>query len=67
MPGLDKYRITAIKKVVDDNRLSKDQLKAAVKVLIEKCKIYSGGCVKRGRNSEAAYYTNLAEAYRKRF
>jgi len=67
MPGLDKYRIYAIKKVIDDNRLSKDQLKAAGNVLIEKCKIYSGGCVKRGRNSEAAYYTNLAEAYRKRF
>ena len=64
MPGLDKYRISAIKKIIDDNRLSKDQLKAAVNVLIEKCKIYSGGCLKRGRNSDAAYYTDLAEAYR---
>lgn len=66
MPGLDKYRITAIKKVIDDDRLSNDQLKAAVTALIEKCKIYAGGCLKRGRESEAAHYTDLAEAYRKR-
>ena len=66
MPGLDKYRITAIKKVIDNNRLSSDQLKAAVAALIEKCNIYSGGCLKRGRKSEAAYYTDLADEYRQR-
>jgi len=64
-PGLDKYRIYAIKKIIDENKLSKNQLTAAVKVLVEKCNIYSGGCLKRGRNSESTYYTDIVEAYKK--
>ena len=61
---LESLNSAAIKKAIDDNRLSKDQLKAAVNGLIEKCRIYSGGCLKRGRASEAAYYADLADAYR---
>jgi glycosyltransferase involved in cell wall biosynthesis len=56
MPGLDKYRIHAIKKILQSNILSHAQSQAAQQTLKEKCRIYADGCIKRGRNKEAAYY-----------
>ncbi len=60
MPGLDKYRIKALKKIIDGKLLSKKQEKNAVKILKEKCLIYAGGCKKRNRTKEAEFYTDLA-------
>jgi len=60
-PGLDKYRIQAIKKIIESNALSTKQYRAAVKILKEKCHIYANGCLKRGRKDEALLYTNLAK------
>jgi glycosyltransferase involved in cell wall biosynthesis len=62
-PGLDKFRIESLRKIVACNLLSKTQYQAAVKTLKEKCKIYAAGCLKRGREDEAQYYTKLAETY----
>jgi len=62
-PGLDKYRIQAIKKIIEGNMLSIKQYRAAVKILKEKCYIYANGCLKRNRKDEALLYTNLAESY----
>ncbi len=61
--GLDKFRIKAIKKIIESNLLSKTQYKAAVKTLKEKCTIYASGCRKRGRKEEALYYTKLSDSY----
>ncbi|MBW2201180.1 MAG: glycosyltransferase family 2 protein [Deltaproteobacteria bacterium] len=58
-PGLDKFRIQAIKKLLDSNLLSMEQQGHAVKALKEKCAIYASGCLKRSRLDEAEYYTNL--------
>jgi len=63
MPGLDKYRIRSIKKVIESNLLSTAQYHAAVKVLQMKCAIYAAGCIKRGKKNEAAHYKALAENY----
>ena len=62
MPGLDKYRIKALKKIIDGKLLSKKQKKKAVTVLKEKCLIYAGGCKKRNRIKEADFYIDLANA-----
>ena len=62
-PGLDKFRIESLKKIVSSDLLSGNQYKAAVKTLKEKCKIYASGCLKRGREGEALYYTSLSERY----
>ena len=43
-PGLDKFRIQALKKIIDSGQLSKIQCQAAGRVLKEKCTIYAGGC-----------------------
>jgi len=61
--GLDKYRIQALKKIIDSGELSKSQLRSAVETLKEKCAIYAGGCRKRGKEREAHYYEILAEKY----
>ena len=62
-PGLDKFRIESLKKIVSSDLLSGNQYKAAVKTLKEKCKIYASGCLKRGREGEALYYMSLSERY----
>lgn len=62
-PGLDKYRIQAIKKIIESNILSTKQYRLAVKTLKEKCYIYANGCLKRNRKDEALLYTNLAKQY----
>ena len=60
-PGLDKYRIFAIRKLLDKHCLNDAQHEAAVKMLKEKCRIYAIGCRKHGREDEAAYYETLYE------
>ena len=62
-PGLDKFRIKAIKKVIESGLLSAAQYQTAVETLKEKCDIYASGCRKRGRIGEAAYYESLAKRY----
>jgi len=60
-PALDKYRIKALKKILDRNVLSEKQHRAAIKVLQDKCTVYAAGCQKRGRTEEAGFYRQLAE------
>jgi GT2 family glycosyltransferase len=62
-PGLDKYRIKAIIKIIKSHLLSKRQHRAAVRTLKEKCAIYASGCRKRGRVDEAEHYEALAKRY----
>ncbi len=65
-PGLDKYRILALKRIIQSKTLSDPQHIAAVAMLKEKCAIYAGGCLKRGKVNEAAIYTALSDQYWKR-
>lgn len=60
-PGLDKYRIYSIKKLLDNGILTKEQQRIATGMLKEKCLIYATGCLKRKRKKEAQYYMNLAK------
>ena len=63
-PGLDRFRIQALKKIIEGGQLTASQFRAAVCTLKDKCAIYAGGCRKRGRMAEAASYEALAERYR---
>lgn len=65
-PGLDRYRVAALKKLIDTGRLSDTQVKKAVDMLQAKCAVYAAGCRKRGRRSEAQRYEQLAADYRPR-
>jgi len=59
-PGLDKFRIQALKKVIESGQLDEDSYQAAVRTLQEKCTIFAGGCRKRGKDDEAQYYEELS-------
>ena len=61
--GLDKYRIQSLVKIIDSDLLSPQQYQAALITLKQKCKVYAGGCRKRGREEEAKYFHQLAEKY----
>jgi glycosyltransferase involved in cell wall biosynthesis len=62
-PGLDRYRIRALEKIIAGDRLTAAQKAAAVATLKRKCTIYAGGCRKRNRLSEARHYERLARAH----
>ena len=61
-PGLDRFRIQSLAKIIESGRLTEAQHRAAVSTLIDKCTIYAGGCRKRGREAEAKFYEALAES-----
>lgn len=64
MPGLDRYRIRALVKILRQGCLSPPQKAAALATLTEKCLLYAGGCRKRGREDEAAYYLSLPRRFK---
>jgi len=59
-PGLDKYRIHSLVKILESDLLSPEQRTAALKVLMKKTAIYLKGCMRRGRKEESLHYTRLA-------
>jgi glycosyltransferase involved in cell wall biosynthesis len=59
-PGLDRYRIQSLTKIIASGNLTEDQRRAAIKTLQTKCMIYAIGCRKRGRPGEAARYEKIA-------
>ena len=63
-PGLDQFRIKALKKVIESGQLEQKSYRAAVRTLQEKCTIFAGGCRKRGKDAEAQYFEELAGKYR---
>jgi glycosyltransferase involved in cell wall biosynthesis len=64
-PGLDKFRIQALKKIIESGQLEPDLYRAALRTLLEKCTIFAGGCRKRGKDAEARYYEELAGKYKR--
>jgi len=62
-PGLDKYRIIALKKNLEIGNLTSSQYRKTVDKLKEKCRVYSDGCIKRGKEEEGNYFKNLAERF----
>jgi len=62
-PGLDRFRIRALEKIIAGGALTPDQRRAAAAMLRRKCAIYAGGCRKRGRRAEAETYERLAARF----
>jgi len=59
--GMDRFRIRAIRKLMEEGILNRDQQQAAMKELSLKCRIYGKGCIKRGKQDEGAAYLKLAQ------
>ena len=59
--GLDRWRIQALVKLLQEPGLPEPYRKAAELTLARKCVIYAQGCEKRGKFQEAGCYRNLIE------
>ncbi|MBU4304432.1 MAG: glycosyltransferase [Candidatus Omnitrophica bacterium] len=62
-PCMDKFRIYAIKKILDSAALAPEQRKAAVRELARKCLIYIKGAEKRYKHKEIEYYKDIISTY----
>ena len=58
-PGLDRYRIQSLSKLLGSGILSSRQARAAAAMLQEKSRIYAAGCRKRGKLEEAEHYETI--------
>ncbi len=58
---MDKYRITALLKVLGSGFLSEPQRLSTLDELRRKCVVVGKGAEKRGKTEDACYYLNLAE------
>ncbi len=59
--GLDRWRIAALRKILQEPKLPRHYRVGAARTLAEKCRIYAQGCEKRGKVEEARYYRNLSK------
>jgi len=61
--GMDRFRISALQKIIDAGQLSDQNRLAAVNMLLKKAGVYLNGVIKRGKTEEADYYRQLIERY----
>ncbi len=61
--GMDRFRILAIDKVLEEGVLGDADRAAAVETLLAKAAVYLNGAEKRGTPEEAAHYEALREKY----
>jgi len=61
--SLDRFRILALIKLLQQELLSADQQQQTRTALASKCRIYSIGCRKHGRNEEALWAEQMAQAF----
>lgn len=61
IPALDRFRILALAKLLQREPLSPNQQEQVLEALDRKCRIYSEGCRKRGRQAEAEAFGILPE------
>ena len=63
--GMDRFRIDSMIKLIKSGLLNEAQLKAAIRELSVKCRIYGNGCLKRGREQEGKDYLLIPEKFKK--
>jgi len=61
--GMDRFRVVALKKLLDQNSLDKEKLKLTRSVFLEKCSILIKGFEKRGKKEEESFYRELVNKY----
>lgn len=62
--GMDRFRVQALRKIIDSQILDHDDRLAATDMLIKKASILEGGARKRGKDETANYYQDLQMRYR---
>jgi len=62
--SLDRYRIISLEKTLRQEPLSNEQRRLTAGQLVEKCRIYSLGCRKHGKDEEALWAEKMARVYK---
>jgi glycosyltransferase involved in cell wall biosynthesis len=63
-PGIDRYRVRALEKLLQSGRLSPEQREWTWGALRDKCRVYGNGCLKRGKKEEGKAILTLPERYK---
>jgi glycosyltransferase involved in cell wall biosynthesis len=63
-PGIDRYRIMALGKLLRSGSLSPEQREWTWAALRDKCRVYGAGCLKRGKKEEGRAILTLPEGYK---
>lgn len=61
--GMDRYRIHALRRLLESDLLTSEQRSITVLELQKKCNVYGRGCIKHGRVEEGAEYLSLATRF----
>jgi len=61
--GMDRWRVYALEKLLQEDRMNEEQKGWVVAMLIEKCAVLVNGYGKRGKRRDEEYYRNLADKY----
>jgi glycosyltransferase involved in cell wall biosynthesis len=61
--GMDRFRVVALKKLLDQNSLDKEKLKLTRSAFLEKCSILIKGFEKRGKKEDEFFYRELVNKY----
>ncbi|MCF6202418.1 MAG: glycosyltransferase [Methylococcaceae bacterium] len=64
--GMDRYRITALKKIILDGSLNNQNKQQAVSTLLKKCKILQQGALKRDKKEDAVHYQKIIDQFNNR-
>lgn len=65
--GIDRFRIQALEKLLESNRLTEEQQKATFEEMVRKGEVYVGGCIKRGKVAEANLIMDRLNRFREKF
>lgn len=61
--GMDRFRVHALEKLLDNHKLNSDDRIAAIDTLVEKCDILAQGAEKRNQLERAVYYRTIQQRY----
>ncbi|MCU7906010.1 MAG: glycosyltransferase family 2 protein [Candidatus Thiodiazotropha sp. (ex Epidulcina cf. delphinae)] len=61
--GMDRFRVYALRKLLDNQHLEEADRVAAVETLVKKCAILAQGAEKRGHIERTAYYRTVQQRY----
>jgi glycosyltransferase involved in cell wall biosynthesis len=61
--GMDRFRVFALKKLLDQGSLDNEKLQLARSALVEKCSVLIKGFAKRGQKKNELFYRGLVNQY----
>ena len=61
--GMDRFRVVALKKLLDSNSLEGERLRLTRSELARKCSVLIKGFVKRGKKEEELHYRTIIKKY----